>query len=283
MCYPMSGIPSLMGYAESIGLTGHQIDASIEFERYILSTEALDRHRPPKRASRELHNAWRETRRTIAKQGNRAYRDGDFYLRDACLTHACNYYGERYPDTIFLKNRFLLRSFSFEISRDLQPAARYLLARRTHPLTTFFRKHIIPTIKTCDPRIVGISVSNEFQVIPSFLLAELVKRSLPDCHIVMGGKWPTRYVRAIQKHPELFFGAVDSISICDGEPTMDGLLAYLRNECSIYDVKNLLHPTKKLGPSKISNGGPINKEIFAGVAETYAEIFLGKFDGGSKQ
>ena len=89
----INGVPSLVGYAESIGLRAEQIDAAVGFEHYLLSNKALDRHKPPPSSNPGLHACWKETRDTIRRHRKRAYRDGDIYSRDVCLTYSSWYYG----------------------------------------------------------------------------------------------------------------------------------------------------------------------------------------------
>lgn len=47
-------------------------------------------------------------------------------------------------------------------------------------------------------------------------------------------------------------------------------------------IPMVLETCKKLAPTSTTKNGPVDKKIFEQVSLLYAEIFLGKFQGGSK-
>lgn len=241
----INSVPVLIGYARSINLKSCQVDASIGFERYLISNDALKHHRPRRDSHALLANAWKIARRYAGKYGTSAYRHGHMTRRHTCLSRAASYYSARYSDTLFTSHFIYLRRFSFERSTDIIPAAHNLAVQRNHPLTRYYRKKIIPIINRKRPAIIGISVANEYQIIPAMLLATLTKSIFKSCHITIGGAWPSRYREIITQHPGRFFGAVDSYAIDDGEPVISGFKKYLEGKCGIDDINNLLLPRRR--------------------------------------
>ncbi|MCK5539281.1 MAG: radical SAM protein [Deltaproteobacteria bacterium] len=65
------------------------------------------------------------------------------------------------------------------------------------------------------PRLVGISVTFETQVVPGFFCARLIKELLPTTHVVMGGAFVSLHLRELDD--ALLFKCVDSFVVDDGE------------------------------------------------------------------
>ncbi|MCK5680621.1 hypothetical protein KAI46_07415 [bacterium] len=79
------------------------------------------------------------------------------------------------------------------------------------------------------PRLIGISVTFPTQVGPGFFCARLIKKLLPDTHVVMGGAFISLHLRELED-TELF-RCVDSFIVDDGETPLLMLYRELAKEC----------------------------------------------------
>jgi len=81
----------------------------------------------------------------------------------------------------------------------------------------FFRERILPKIVALRPRSVGISISTVHQFIASMTLARLLRKTLPDVHVVVGGKHLLRIEKKILGHGFYFRDYFHSAVLHEGE------------------------------------------------------------------
>jgi len=84
-----------------------------------------------------------------------------------------------------------------------------------------YRQLISPIIQKEKPGMVGISIVQQKQIIPTFTFAKMIKEESPDIHITIGGNIVTR-IRDELKTQDKLFGYIDSAILYEGEN------AYLR-------------------------------------------------------
>ncbi|MEA1922108.1 MAG: radical SAM protein, partial [Pseudomonadota bacterium] len=91
------------------------------------------------------------------------------------------------------------------------------------------------------PRLVGISVTFQNQVIPGFFCARLIKELLPTTHVVMGGAFVSLHLRELVDTS--LFACVDSFIVDDGELPLTALYRELgQDDPDFAKVSALIRP-----------------------------------------
>jgi len=86
-----------------------------------------------------------------------------------------------------------------------------------------FRMLVAPVIEKERPGVVGISVVQQKQLIPTFTFCKMIKESFPDIHITLGGNIVTRLRDNLKENRDLF-QYYDSAVIYEGEHAFVKLL-----------------------------------------------------------
>jgi anaerobic magnesium-protoporphyrin IX monomethyl ester cyclase len=84
----------------------------------------------------------------------------------------------------------------------------------------FFKKQIIPFLKTENPALIGISIFDQKQLVVAFILSSLIKEYQVDAKIVLGGNVITRVYDVLSKDDDLnrrLFNYIDFIIHHEGE------------------------------------------------------------------
>ncbi|MFD0386898.1 hypothetical protein ACFQ4K_02230 [Tistrella bauzanensis] len=90
------------------------------------------------------------------------------------------------PDT-FLIFRNTLKYISAYDARRREAVMAAVADRENHLFHDYYRDVEVPAIATLKPRLVGLSVNDHHQLIPSMVLASMLREALPDTHITIGG------------------------------------------------------------------------------------------------
>lgn len=88
--------------------------------------------------------------------------------------------------------------------------------------------------------LVGISLTGTNQIIPSYILATLIKEKNPNVKIVIGGNTVSRWCPLLQNTPELFMN-VDYYMYGEGEYPFTKLIEFIEGSISINEVPNILY------------------------------------------
>ncbi len=89
--------------------------------------------------------------------------------------------------------------------------------RENHLWYQYFAEVEIPVAQVFDPRVYGISIGDERQLFPGLVLASMVKDTLPDCVVIVGGNFfgrmpdPTLYPEFIE-----LFKHLDGVVYAEG-------------------------------------------------------------------
>ena len=103
-----------------------------------------------------------------------------------------------------------------------------------------FEQTVLPKLEADPPDIVGISLTTIHQVLPGLTLVALIKRRLPQIHIVLGGKMVTAWREELPKRRQLF-DLADSAVYFEGEPALLRLIEALDSGDSLANVPNLIY------------------------------------------
>ena len=115
-----------------------------------------------------------------------------------------------------------LRSLSMKYDRmSFDGVLSALRDRDANPFIDFFERKVRSQLAQEPPKIVGIAITFQDQVIPAFSLADWIRRLAPDIAIVLGGQMVTRCYQSMIEHEGIkqFF---DYLVLWDGEaPLLD--------------------------------------------------------------
>lgn len=203
--YPPLGTPSLAGYLKSKGIEVKQVDWNIEYRSYSDNLENND------------------------KINNSPYQQ--------FLPNKPAYdlpYGDNTFTSFFFTERLLSSPLLFRFISDIEhnPFHQFIL-----------EKELIEEIKKYDVALVGLSITSPSQVIFSFTLGYLLKRSNLGVHIVIGGQWVSLYRKEILKRKD-FAEFFDSAVFFEGETPLFKLITELSNAGNLENVPNLIYKYK---------------------------------------
>lgn len=102
-----------------------------------------------------------------------------------------------------------------------------------------YRQLIAPVMKKEKPGMVGISIVQQKQIIPTFTFSKMIKEEFPDVHITIGGNIVTR-IRDELKTQDKLFGYIDSAVLYEGENAYLQLVDAVENSKSLSELPNLI-------------------------------------------
>ena len=103
-----------------------------------------------------------------------------------------------------------------------------------------YRQLIDPVIKKEKPGMVGISIVQQKQIIPTFTFAKMIKEDFPDIYITIGGNIVTR-IRDELKTQDKLFGYIDSAVLYEGENAYLQLVDAVENAKPLSGLPNLIY------------------------------------------
>ncbi|MEE9165221.1 MAG: radical SAM protein [Nitrospinota bacterium] len=127
--------------------------------------------------------------------------------------------------------------YSVYSSKDIFSAIK---DREQNVFFDIFSDHIISSVLSDNPGLVGISITSTSQVIPGLTLAYLIKKEKPDIHITVGGSVFTKLIDNLRKNENLFT-IVDSFVVFEGEHALLALVDELSGKKDLKKVPNLVH------------------------------------------
>ncbi len=102
---------------------------------------------------------------------------------------------------------------------------------------------IDPVMKKERPGMVGISIVQQKQIIPTFTFSKMIKEDFPDVHITIGGNIVTR-IRDELKTQDKLFGYIDSAVLYEGENAYLQLVDAVENAKPLSGLPNLIYRDK---------------------------------------
>jgi len=131
--------------------------------------------------------------------------------------------------------------------------------RRANPFIDFYERFVDREITRQHPKIVGIALTFQDQIIPAFTLAAVLRKKMPEAVIIFGGQMITRCYDSILQSQEIC-RYIDYLALWDGEVPMLNLHKNLINKEAI-DRTNLLDVTSKVHKIDRSGGAIPNGDI----------------------
>ena len=130
-----------------------------------------------------------------------------------------------------------------------------------------YRQLISPVMKKETPGMVGISIVQQKQIIPTFTFSKMIKEEFPDVHITIGGNIVTR-IRDELKTQDKLFGYIDSAVLYEGENAYLQLVDAVENSKPLSGLPNLIYRDK--------SGIHTNKDV---CSEDLSKLPPPDFDG----
>jgi anaerobic magnesium-protoporphyrin IX monomethyl ester cyclase len=118
-----------------------------------------------------------------------------------------------------------------------------------NPYIDFYKNTTLKEINSLNPKIVGISINLQSQIIPGLTLAYMIKQTQKDIHIVVGGNYFSLLKENLKTNLKLF-SFFDSIILNEGETAITKLVECLEKGLSLQNVPNLIY---KEGTKIIAN------------------------------
>lgn len=110
-----------------------------------------------------------------------------------------------------------------------------------NPFIDFYRM-LLPSIESLRPKVVGISINAPSQIVGGLTLAKLLKETLTESHISIGGNFFTRVIQSLESKPAFFEHFCHSLSYEEGERPFVTLLTQVKNKSDDFSkVPNLLY------------------------------------------
>ncbi len=106
-----------------------------------------------------------------------------------------------------------------------------------------YQKLISPVIKKENPGMIGISIVQQKQIIPTFTFSKMIKEEFPEVHITIGGNIVTR-IREELKTQDKLFGYIDSAILYEGESAYLQLVDAVENSKPLSGLPNLIYRDK---------------------------------------
>jgi len=155
-----------------------------------------------------------------------------------------------YPTSVSLVD--FVMQYSPEASGDIFAAVE---DKTQNPYLPFLQAYVAEGLKSEAPDLVGISLTALSQVIPGLTLAHLIRKTMPNTKIVIGGVIPNHLADKIKKLPQLFT-LFDYLIRYEGETPLLRLCQSLKGQLPIEQVPNLLYLEK----SQVKDTGLVSFE-----------------------
>jgi anaerobic magnesium-protoporphyrin IX monomethyl ester cyclase len=126
-------------------------------------------------------------------------------------------------------------------------------------LIPYYRDEVMPMLEKEHPRVVGISITAMFEIIPAFTLARLIKKFDPEVHITLGGVLVTELAQRISRNSPLW-GMCDSLVLGPGEQAFSELISCVGSGSDLARVPNLIyHSNGSTKTSEVSEEFDLNE------------------------
>lgn len=111
----------------------------------------------------------------------------------------------------------------------------------------FYKSEVLPHIEGQDYDVVALSVYLPDQVVPTILLASMIKEQNPDIKIVLGGNYLTRFRDVLSRDDELnrkLFDYVDAIIVNEGEVPFRNVLEAIGKNSDFDTINQVIYKGK---------------------------------------
>jgi len=259
---PYLSCPALTAFMRQHGQEAIQQDANVEFFRHILTSSFLGKAREEvmerckaleakdalNLEEQDLYQVYTQAllpADTVVAGMDRSYEDYRdpekfFNLNNYYRTGRLHFAGLKLASALYHPSAI---TFSTYDSRYRYASTREIFQavedRSENMFLDFYEERVLPKIEAYGPGIVGLSICSPHQIIPAFTLASMVRKRMPDVHIVVGGGYYTRMLIDPGRLAPLF-NVIDSIVVYEGETALLRLAEELEGAGRLDQVPNLV-------------------------------------------
>jgi anaerobic magnesium-protoporphyrin IX monomethyl ester cyclase len=280
--HPQLSLPSLTAHLRSLGhdvlqcdvgaraldamLTSHYLQQLHQVVRRLIEAGGA-RHLPTRLRSKQLccllaADLYAEDLIGAIEEAKMTLRSNDLFYHQDRYRYACNLVrrafdmisAAHFPTTL-AHNRI---DYGLPLTYDAVIALTEDGSR--NPFLKLLRDRLVQEILPDVPRVVGISITYNSQLVSGFTLARIVKTKHPSTHIVMGGASITAAEPRLRAHARAF-DWVDSYVFGEGEGALAGLLAIIEADHSLPNCHSRLFMRSDRRRAAISDRGerdPLN-------------------------
>jgi len=154
--------------------------------------------------------------------------------------------------------RISRNTFNYIPRRDSTRLEQILLAtdeREENLFYNFFKEEVLRYIQEQNPGLVGIGITDHKQLVPSVILAAMIRENFPDIKIVAGGHLITRAESTLtSEKAKRLFDYINYLIFNEGEVPLDMLVSVLsKNKGNLEDIPRLAYMEN--GRIRVNNKG----------------------------
>ncbi|SNT39415.1 Radical SAM superfamily enzyme YgiQ, UPF0313 family [Bacillus sp. OK838] len=241
--FPYLSLPMITSFLRSKGMSVSQIDLNIELCHTLFSEDCLNEYVSiNENGSKDLKWVYKvEMAKYLLKEQKQLYHNvfiekgsSDSLKYDVRLV--------RQGIELLLVNSFLkLEITSLE---EILESVRDFSWKKSDIATKTLYENIKEKILNDKPKIFALSIAYYSQILPSLLICKWIRELSPNTHIILGGQ-------QIMIRQSSFLSLnglnqfVDSLGISAGEETIFMLNRYLKNDCQIVEVPDIVWLNEK--------------------------------------
>lgn len=252
---PYLSLPCIAAYLKKYGVDVDQIDLNLQIYDYVLSKEfilkCIKKIKTPSNGeglsgeNRDLLEIMYFMSRNIDKYKNmfrsEAALDIHVYMKcfsiiESCLSSISKLYEKETLSFVYYEHKDYSELRSKDVLRCIEDVKRGKLK------DTLVYEVINPFVEriAMENDLVGISLTGSNQIIPTYILATLLKEKNPKIKIVLGGNIVSRWYSVLQCNIDLFTN-VDLYMYGEGEYPFIKLIEYMKRKIPIQEVPNILY------------------------------------------
>ncbi len=259
---PWSTLPVLKSYLRSHGVEVTQRDLNIELYHVFLSEEYLRGIRGLLEQALTLLGAratlarpdqkrFLETSWAYAVSGGvldrieaakRILRDPEQFYSFAAVRRAREVIARAFKmiSMAYHPSKLTHQAFTVEDAHtSLESLQRYTEDSPTSPFVDAYEK-FQHSLVDGRPRLIGVSISLQEQIVPALTLTRMLRQWLPDAKIVLGGYALTKVAGRIASRPEFFPTFADYLVVGEGEKPLLDLIRAVESDTEPVSVPGLV-------------------------------------------
>lgn len=253
---PYLSLPSLSGYLRQKGYAVDQWDLNLRFYEEAFDQAYLTQRFQARAAQLPLEN--QKILASLIPQLGHLEQVKHVFKSEAFYNFEQLNWAQRELEKVYLCFQWLYPGATFSKDHFLMPerhgASSEEVIRATHnqvsnPFLDFFFTKILPELEKAPPQLIGFSIAREYQMIPTFTFARLIRERFPEIHLTVGGAYFSKIADGLKRdHHPVFQHLIHSAVKGEGEEPLLKLVKAINGEMPFEDVPSLIynHPDGRL-------------------------------------
>lgn len=239
---PYLSLPCLAAYLEQKGVKTKQIDLNLEFYDYILSEKFMKKYESYE-FSDETRNIYDIIVKEIDLAKERFRSSGELNKDEYEENFAIMISALNLLSVAIKPENITFGYYDGEVNiKNVNDLEQFIHSINQFESNTFLYQVLNILINKFDVsgKIIGISITDLQQIVPSIIIATLIKKKNPIAKIVFGGNIPSRWIDQLENLKPLF-KIIDYISLNEGEESLYLLTKYVHGQATIEEVPSLVY------------------------------------------